>query len=323
MNRMKAVAVMLLTVTVLVSGCGGAESRQQSAESTDSAVAPVTGYPTTMEGYSGGAADEDAAVRKDAVTGVDPSGTQTMVIRNAGLELRVKDLGPAISRLRAIVAAKQGQITDLTQGGGEGVPLDSPATASGPTYASLTIRVPADKLDSLVEALGELGTVVSQTESSSDVTEQAIDMEARLVNLRAEERRLRSFLERTNKVSELLAVQAELSRVRGDIESMDAQLTYLKRQVARATLTVSLTEPGPIAGTESPWYRMREAFADGVRGAMNVVERLITILVAMIPLAIVFGGAAWLLVSILRRRHRNRSTAMAGSAATDGAGEEE
>lgn len=315
MNRMKTVAVMLVIVAVLVTGCGGVDSRQSAGSGVTSAPSADT-YESTMEYSGNGAADEAATVQKDAYGAPESISAQSMVIRNAALELRVKDLGPAITRLRSVVAAKDAQITDLTQSGGEAIPLDSPNTRSGPLYASLTIRVAADKLDALVDELSGLGTVVSQSESSNDVTEQSIDMEARLQNLRAEERRLRSFLERTNKVSELLAVEAELSRVRGEIESMDAQLTYLKRQVARATLTVSLTEPGPISGAESPWYRLREAFADGVRGAMNVVEGLITVLVAMIPLAIVFSAAAWVLIAALKRRHQRRS-AEAENAGTD------
>ena len=89
--------------------------------------------------------------------------------------------------------------------------------------------------------------------AQSDVTQQHVDLEARLKNLQAEEVRLRRFLDKATKVSEMLVIQRELSRVRGEIESMQAQIAYLDRQTAMATLSLALSAPGalvqPTGGT--------------------------------------------------------------------------
>lgn len=320
-----AVAAVLVMSVVVMSACAGTTG---SDETRSSVGAPYFEGETAAESapQEYGALDQDNAVpgaaplSKDAYVGAGGDGAEAergepMVIRTASVELRVKDVEDSLSELRATVRGRGAEITDLSVSGGDRgvVPLEGSGSFGEPRYASVVIRVKADKLSDLVEAVGELGTVVSQSESASDVTEQAIDMEARLRNLRAEETRLRSFLDRTEKVSELLQVEAELSRVRGEIEAMDAQLTYLKRQVARATLTVSLSEPGSVAGPDSPWYRLREAFARGVQGAIGVVEMLVTVVVASLPLLIAVGIVVWLIVRSLRRSRRRQHASAPGA----------
>ncbi len=326
-----AFAVALLVLAVAPAGCRSAEKQSDQ----------VTGV-SYESGYGYGSADGDTrdelqvggagSVTHDTYASkVAPeeagrvASTERMIVRNAYLEMRVKDVNDSVDRLRAAIRAHDAEIAELSLSGGDVRPLDAQATGpAGPTYASIVVRVPSSRLDALTTALAKLGTVVSQSESASDVTEQAIDMEARLKNLHAEEKRLRSFLDKTNDVSELLEVQKELARVRGDIESMDAQLTYLKRQVAKATLSVTLTQPGPVAGTEDPWFGIREAFARGIQGAIDVVETLITFVIAMLPVAIFVGLTVWSAVAVVRarrRRSRKTGTSESGSRAEAPAGE--
>lgn len=302
-RRFAAIAISVLAL-LSVAGCGGTQTTQDLATPT---AAPFPQEQRSSGGADGttGDATEYSAVEEGGA-GATPSGSaaEPMIVRNGMLELRVGNVNESLTELRRAVETNQGEIADLSVSAG--VPesaLRDPA-ASSPTFASITIRVPADRLDVLTEELAALGTVLSQSESSTDVTEQAIDMEARLKNLRAEEERLRSFLDRATKVSDLLEVQRELARARGDIEAMDAQLTYLKRQVARATLQVTLSKPGPVTGPDSPWFGIREAFSRGVQGAFTVIQALITVLVAALPLAAVVGLVVWAIVAVVRRSNR-------------------
>ena len=305
-RRTAAIAFIVLVV-LSVTGCG-------ARQATEDLVAPQAApYPQgqrsaggvdslTGEGMQYSAVEEDSSGKGAAGAVAEP-----MIVRNGALELRVADVNESLASLRRVVEKHQGEIADLSvSAGAQDAALRTPS-ASSPTFASITVRVPADRLDGLTTELAELGTVLSQSESSTDVTEQAIDLEARLKNLRAEEERLRSFLDRATKVSDLLEVQRELARVRGDIESMDAQLTYLKRQVARATLQVTLSTPGPVTGSDSPWFGIREAFARGVQGAFTVIQALITVFVAALPLAMVVAFAIWMIVTLVRRSNRRRT----------------
>ena len=166
--------------------------------------------------------------------------------------------------------------------------------------------MPAAKLAAVEKAVAELGTVLTQATAEDDVTQQHIDLAARLKNLRAEESRLRSFLDDAKKVSEMLEVERELSRVRGEIESMQAQLTYLERQAAMATLTISLSEPGPVVSPGTPGWGFTEAVTRGVRTAAALVSATITVLIAVIPL-LVLAAIIVLVRRFVRRRRKTDS----------------
>ncbi len=267
------------------------------------APAPGDGVAVQAEG-----SPQYGAVAEGAVT-ADSAGTpsESLVIRNSQVEVRVDDVDTALVSLRTVVASAGGEIAQMTVSRGGDVLVADGAAANaptGPAYASVTIRVPAPKLIQLEEHVAELGTVLSQSASADDVTEAAIDLEARLKNLRAEEARLRSFLDRTTDVSELLEVERELARVRGEIESMDAQLTYLERQAALATLTVALSEPGPVAASSGISWALRAALARGIAVAAAMITGLVTIAV---PVALI--GVIALLVVVPVHIIRKRRTA--------------
>lgn len=302
-RRMTAIAIIVLAL-LSIAGCGGRQATEDLASPT---AAPYPQEQRSAGGSDGMTGDvTEYSATEEGGAGASPSGAvaEPMIVRNGMMELRVEDVDESLAALRRAVATNQGEIADLSVSAGTPESSLRAPGASSPTFASITIRVPADRLDRLTEELAALGTVLSQSESSTDVTEQAIDMEARLKNLRAEEERLRTFLDRATKVSDLLEVQRELARVRGDIEAMDAQLTYLKRQVARATLQVTLSKPGPVTGPDSPWFGIREAFSRGVQGAFTVIQALITVLVAALPLAALVGLVVWAIVAVVRRSNR-------------------
>lgn len=313
-----SVAIFIAVVT-LGSLLGYAPSRVENkspvSSSTDVTNSGRGGVVTqdgavTSEGKDlniSGGAPEDASVPQASTISAE-----NYIIKNGQLSVRVKSADAAVKRLRAEVERFGARITDLSMMEGyDGViPLESGTGASktgGPVTAYVTIRVDADKLDALTEAAARLGDVTSRSESAADVTEQAVDLEARLKNLRAEEDRLRSFLTRTNVVKDLLAVESELSRVRGEIEAMDAQLTYLKRQSAKATLTVTLSEPSDIVSPEGDEWGIRDAITKGVRDAVSLLTGGLALLIAMSPiLALALVG--WIVArTIIRRRARNAS----------------
>lgn len=303
MYRRSPARVLLAALVVAVAGtavgCGRTSSTvPEEQPAVRSAPAPGGHEPYPAQGDNVMLSGESA----DAVKGY--AAQDRMVVRIATLELRVERVETAVERLRAIVRRSRAEIAELTL---SGAPVPERPIAQGaepisPRYASVVIRVDASGLDRLTSELRRLGTVVSHTESTSDVTEQAIDLEARLTNLRAQEQRLRTFFDRATKVSDLIAIERELARVRSEIESLDAQLTLLKRQVAKATLTVSLTEPTPVTGPERLSFRLREAVVRGLQSAIGVVESLITALIAALPIALIAILVAWAVIARVRRK---------------------
>jgi len=308
------VSASLVLALLAIGGCGFSQQSADQPAATAS-VAPPVGAPDAATGGGDMAVEEygtrDSKGSDGAGQGTAPTeGQDRLVVRNASIAVRVDDVDAAITSVRTAVTAAGAEIADLQLAAGvdPGIALEN-GMAPGPANATITIRVPAEKLDALTGQLAKLGEVTNQGESASDVTEQAIDMEARLKNLRAQEAQLRKFFEQATKVSELLAIEQELARVRGEIESMDAQLTYLKRQAARATLVVSLTEPAPVVSPAGTDWGFSAAVTNGVRGAALLLTTVITVAIALLPLAAV-GAAVWFAVARSRKRRSAASQAI-------------
>lgn len=282
------------------------------------------GAPASVESSREMAAEQSAGGMaydtKDSLVAPPPSAdgaadlaspSETLVIRNASMSIRVKQMDEAIDKVRSLVAAAKGEVTDMYRDEGPDggpIPYESGTDGRYPSNATLTIRVPAEGLVALQRNLAGLGAVTAESASSSDVTEQHIDLAARLKNLQAQETQLRSFFEEATKVEDLLAVQQELSRVRGEIESMQAQMEYLERQAARATLTVTLTEPASVVSPAGTSWGVSEAITNGLRGAMALINGAITITIAVAPFAVI-ALILWFVIRMLRRRRARHTSA--------------
>ena len=233
------------------------------------------------------------------------------------MSLHVGSVEKSIESIRKLAAAYGAVISDLTLDAGSQpvtgpLPLERGAGAvsiPSPTSAHVTLRVPAAKLDRAQSEAGKLGDVISQNASESDVTQQHIDLVARLKNLVAEESRFREFLKRATKVSEMLDVERELSRIRGEIESMQAQVAYLEHQAALSTLTIDLSESGPVVRPTASGWGFLDAVTNGVQAAAAMVRFFISGTIALSPLlvATVLGWTAWR-VARRRRNHQLLAT---------------
>ena len=114
--------------------------------------------------------------------------------------------------------------------------------ASEDRRAHYVLRVPPDRLDALMDSVAALGDVDTRSVSVEDVTDQMVDVEARLATLRASRDRLRQLMERSTTVSDVIAVERELARVQGELESLQARLDLLQKQVALSELVVRLKQ---------------------------------------------------------------------------------
>jgi hypothetical protein len=163
----------------------------------------------------------------DAATSNRGDGASSEV-RYGNLSLEVDDVDDALARVTAIAEAAGGYISSSSRSG-EGENL----------YLSLTLRLPAAQFTDVMASLRDEGDVVYEDFGSYDVTMQVLDLEARLENLRASERAFLDLLDRSQTVADIVAVQTELSRIQGDIESYEAQLGAVKDQVEMANINVS------------------------------------------------------------------------------------
>jgi hypothetical protein len=156
-----------------------------------------------------------------------------MVVRTAALALTTREFDTARARLDDILKRHHGYVGELN--------VATPV-GNGSIFTA-TLRVPADQLEATLADLKGLGRVESESQNGQEVTAQYVDLEARLSNARNTEERLTNLLrQRTGKLSDVLAVETEIDRVRGEIEEMEAERKNLANQVTFATITATVSE---------------------------------------------------------------------------------
>ena len=154
------------------------------------------------------------------------------IISQASLSVEVEDVAGAVAQVRTIAETRGGFVSQIATSG-----------TPGRQRSDLVVRVPQGEFFDTLESIKGLGKVWVENAGSEDVTEQFIDLEARLRSALREEQSLLSLLERADTVSNILTIERELARVRSDIERLQGQINYLSRRVDLATISVALFPP--------------------------------------------------------------------------------
>jgi hypothetical protein len=156
-----------------------------------------------------------------------------MIARTVSLSLIAKDFDSSRASLDAIVARHNGYSANLA--------VNTPQDAARTLQASL--RIPAPQLSAALIEIKALGRAEAENQNGEEVTQQHADLVARLKNSRETEQRLQAILtQRTGKISDVLEVEQEIARVRGEIEQMEAEQKNLEHRVDFATIDLKLSE---------------------------------------------------------------------------------
>ncbi len=185
-----------------------------------------------------------------AQEGAELSGRSRMLIWRGSINIEVSNISNAVARVTDIAQETDGYVENLSD--------------SGDVRARLTLRVPASSLEPALASLGSIGKVTSRTISSQEVTEQYVDMEARLKTMIALRDRLRAVLDRAEKVTDILVIERELGRVQGNIDATQARLTSLRGRVQMASVSVTIQRRrilGPVGYLfKGTWWAVQKLF---------------------------------------------------------------
>ncbi len=209
------------------------------------------------------------------------------VITSGNLRVEVSNVSTAVDALTSMAARYGGFVGSTSRS------LSSAGVPSG----SVTLRIPNASFPAALVEARRLGRVLSENAQGEDITEQFVDLQARLNNAKAQEKRLLALLDRAQNVSEVLAVEKELGRIRGDIESMQGRLNFLANRAEMATLTVEVTEPQSLAPT-APGQSAFDTVKAAVDGFLAMVGALVVAGATLAPLAL----AVWVGWRIYRKR---------------------
>lgn len=288
----------LAAVALCVAGCKENASRTASGVAFERAVPPEpTAAPLRMADTAVGIASAKQARRTTSVA-TAASTDPTMLIRTGDAAIEVANVDSAMARVRGIATSVGGYVTDVSLVGGR----------DQVRSATLTVKVPAPRYEQAVRLLQSLGTVESVQTQVQDVGEEFVDVTARMDNDRRLEQRLLDLLaKRTGKLEDVLNVERELARVRGEIEQYQGRLRYLSARAAMSTLTVTVHERTPLVAGIGARNPLATAFSQAWRNFVGFVTWFISALGILVPVGALLALAVYLVQ--LGRRWLARSAA--------------
>ena len=219
--------------------------------------------------------------------------TSRLIVRTGQASIEVDSLEPSMAELRRVVQRVGGFVADASVQSGRNQ-LRS---------ATLQLKVPASRFDELTQGLEPLGKLQFVNVAAEDVSEEFVDLTARVVNGRRLEDRLIELLRtRTGKLQDVLSVERELARVREEIERMEGRLRFLKASAQLSTLSVNLFEPAPIVASHPGRSVIGEAFKTAWRNFVGVLAGAIASLGFVVPVVVLGWGTL-----VLAKRYRRRT----------------
>ncbi|MBQ8580153.1 MAG: DUF4349 domain-containing protein [Oscillospiraceae bacterium] len=284
-RRLSALFVIFAVIIALLAGCSAAPQENMGGMEVDKAPSD------SLSGSYG--ENTDGSVLTDR-----------KLIRKINMTAETEDMDALLAQVYQRVNELSGYIESRNVQNG------SNYSGGRTRYATLTVRIPADKLDQFVEQVSDVSNIISTVETSDDVTLKYVATESRLKVLQAEEERLLEFLSKAETVKEMLEIEARLTNVRAELESIASQLKVYDNLVDYGTVTLRIDEVKEytVVEEEDPtlWERISNGFMNSLRALGKLMEGLVVlffiVLPFLLPLALV--GGIVLLIYKLRKRRR-------------------
>lgn len=298
-RRGRALAAAGLLVVLGAGACSAGDSGGDNASSAEQPQA-----------VAGGAADRDQAAPEKAQSGTggaDLRVDQRAIIYTGTLQVRVDDVERAAREASTAVTAAGGFV------GG-----DQRNSDSADARAELILRVPAERFTTVLEALARLGKQERREVRTEDVTEETVDLDARIATQRARVDSARRLLARASSINDLVTLENEVGRREADLASLEAKKRRLADLTALSTVTVTFVGPEAAAAEDETELGFLAGLRGGWTAFLGALRVGLTVLGAVLPFALAIGVPVALVLILARRR--GRRTPPAGPALPEPAG---
>jgi hypothetical protein len=277
---MRRISILIVLFLALLTSCSETVGSSEASSAYE------------LEGLA--MSDESMPVTRQLKTSPAPPSEQK-IIQNARLEFETPN-----------VSITHARILDLVEDFDGFVQNDNSGKNPGRLFRQMNVRIPASSFDAFIDSVSVGIRYFDQKEVyRRDVTEEFIDLEARLKTKSELEQRYRQLLSKAQNVKEILEIERELSKIREDIESQQGRLEYLKSQVAMSSLNISFYETVADTGvTVSYGRKMINAF----KGGWNGISVFFIGLIYLWPLFLLILIGLLILRSYLKRKKRTTST---------------
>ncbi|HOI77140.1 MAG TPA: DUF4349 domain-containing protein [Methanofastidiosum sp.] len=209
------------------------------------------------------------------------------VVKNGNANIEVENFDSSISKIKELANKYEGYVTNSNMW------ISDSETKSG----NITIKIPEKRFEEFSDSLVQIGKIKSKETSGYDVTEEYIDLQARLKNLKNQEKRYTELLDMAKDVQDVLAIEVQLGRIRGEIESYEGRLKYLDNTTTFGTFYINLYEPEKIVhewGIKNTFDRAIDAFIVSVAGIIILGGFFIPILILL--------GIIYVIAKYIRKR---------------------
>jgi hypothetical protein len=283
--RTRTMVIGVIQAALLTACVDGSKNSQPARDRSD--IQSKAASPATL-GTVGRASASEAELASQSPP-ADPWShagpfdfTSRLIVRTGQASIEVDSLEPAMAELRRLAQRVGGFVADASVQSGR----------NQLRTATLQLKVPSSRFDDLTQGLEPLGKLQFVNVSAEDVSEEFVDLTARVANgHRLEERLVELLRTRTGKLQEVLSVERELARVREEIERMEGRMRFLKNSAQLSTLSVNMYEPAPIIASHPGRSVIGEAFKTAWRNFMAVLASAIASLGFVVPVLVLGWGA--------------------------------
>jgi Domain of unknown function (DUF4349) len=305
MKNLKLGLVVFLAFSFV--GCGTVADKNSQAQMSEPAVIEKANQ-TSSGGGGGGDSEGQKAKEVESQVSLDvadkskaePSANERKIIRNAELTLEADSPDDASANITKIAEKSGGFVVESQK-------QTSDAKATKSDSVTIIVRVPSAKFEESLDEIRKLsGRVISESVKGQDVTEEFIDVEARLKTKKALESQFLEIMKQGKTVEDALSVQRELADVRGEIEQIEGRKRFLENQSSLSTIKLRLQMPTVFSANSSGFfYQLGQSFSSGFDFAVNFILGLVTFIIAILPFLLFIALPIFLILRYFWRKNNN------------------
>ena len=302
---MKSPTILLLVAVLMLAGCSfsekhdSAESAQKNIASAGTAAASAEAPPPPQPEAAIQAVMQPVSLNDAVKSESTAAAMERRIIRDADLTMEVPSTTETQRRVTSIAEAHGGFVVTS-----EAKQREASEPVKRVLDIKLVVRVPSNQFgDALNEIEGLATNLTQRNVTGQDVTEEFIDLEARLKTQKALEAQFLEIMRQANKVADALEVQREIADVRTEIEKLEGRRRFLESRTSLSTITVNMQTPTPIVVSTSGFGRsVREAVSESIEVASGIVLFLVRFVIVMVPIFVMLILPAGLVARFFIRR---------------------
>ncbi|MBR5798924.1 MAG: DUF4349 domain-containing protein [Lachnospiraceae bacterium] len=302
-RKMRTVG-LIMVLTLLLAGCGASSAKYEAAAEAEAPAAGVMNYATDDIYFD--AMPEEAIVEEPMEEAAAESGSMSdapkvkaedrKLIKNVDMTVETETFDVLMQTVTEKTEALGGYVENSSVYNG------SHYHGAGNRNANLTLRIPADQLNTFLATVSEVSNVVNRNENVKDVTLEYVDMNSRKEALEVEHDRLLELLEQAETVEDIIALEGRLSDVRYQMESMESRLRALMNQVSYSTVYLYIEEVAKYTPVKelSAFDKIRTGFAASLHDVGRGIKNFFIDFIISIPYLVVWAVIITVMILVLK-----------------------